>query len=495
MVVPAGIEPVAEPALSGWSKAGTGPLYRRLAEAIRDGIRRGEMPSGTRLPTERALAVELSVSRSTVVAAYDLLRDEGWLESRQGSGTWVRRHASVARFGEDRLGFVGRSAASFRVLIEGPGEGVEFTVAALPAGDLFPRPELATVLEDLDEVGRTGYGYEVAGHPPLRGAIARHLTDRWRLPTDEDEVLVTTGAQQAIGLASALYARAGDLAVLEDPTYLTAIDVFTAAGLRLSSVPIGVQGIRPERLREAMLTTSPRFAYVMPTFHNPAGTLMPERERRQIADLAQELQVPVIEDLTVAELTLGDEPPPPIGAFQRDVPVLSIGSLSKVFWGGLRVGWVRAPVEVIQRLTRIKLVTDHGSSTVSQVVALRLLEHVDDIRRARRVLIRDRKDALEALLRERLPEWTWDPPAGGLSLWVRLPGGDATSFARVAVRHGVTVVPGPMSSVEGRFADHVRLPYVLPPEQLREGVERLARAWEAYEPRAGDDRAAVRVVV
>jgi DNA-binding transcriptional MocR family regulator len=311
------------------------------------------LPSGTRLPTERAFAVELSVSRSTVVAAYDLLRGEGWLESRQGSGTWVRRHASVVRFGEDRPGFLGRSTVTFRALIEGPGEGIEFTCAALPAGDLFERPSVARAFEDLAAFARSSIGYEAPGHPPLRAAIGEHLSRRWRLPTTEDEVVVTSGAQQAVGLAAALYARPGEIAIVEDPTYLTAIDVFTAAGLRLLPVPVGVQGVRPERLRQAMLDAAPRFAYLMPTFHNPTGAVMPERERREIAYLAQEAQVPIVEDLTVADLALEDEPPPPIGAFQGEVPVLTIGSLSKVLWGGLRVGWIRAPAPVIQRLGRM----------------------------------------------------------------------------------------------------------------------------------------------
>jgi DNA-binding transcriptional MocR family regulator len=483
------------PTLGGWTSAASGPLYRRLAEALRAAIRRGEMPSGTRLPTERALAAELSVSRSTVVAAYDLLRGEGWLESRQGSGTWVRRQASVVRFGEDRPGFLGRSTITFRALIEGPGEGIEFTTAALAAGDLFERPAVARAMEDLAAFARTAIGYEAAGHMPLRAAIADHLTRRWRLPSSEDEVIVTTGAQQAIGLAASLYARPGDVVAVEDPTYLTAIDVFTAVGVRLLPVPVGVQGVRPERMREAMLESSPRFAYLMPTFHNPTGVLMPERERREIAHIAQELQVPIVEDLTVADLALAEEPPPPIGAFQEEVPVLSIGSLSKVLWGGLRIGWIRAPAPVIQRLARMKLVTDHGSSTVSQVVAVRLMEDLDAIREERRALVRERRATLEGLLREHLPSWSWDAPAGGLCLWVRLPTGDATSFSQVATRYGVTLVPGPMTSVDGRFADRVRLPYVLEPELMREGVTRLASAWAEYEPTVGSSQRAVRVVV
>jgi DNA-binding transcriptional MocR family regulator len=423
---------------------------------------------------------------------------EGWTSVSGGPlyrRLAVRRSASVARFGEERRGFLGRSSTSFRALIEGPGDGIELTVAALPAGDLFAELEPGEVLEDLDRVGRSGYGYEVAGHPPLREALAGHLTERWRLPTVGEQIIVTTGAQQAIGLAAELYTRSGDAAVIEDPTYLTAIDVFTAGGLRLASVSTGVQGVRPERLREAIVQTSARFSYLMPTFHNPVGSVMPERERREVAYLADELQVPVIEDLTTADLALAEEPPPPIGAFQGQVPVLTIGSLSKVLWGGLRIGWIRAPEPVVQRLARIKLVTDHGSSTVSQVVAVRLMRRFEELRERRRALIRGRKEVLESLLRERLPGWTWDPPSGGLCLWVRLPEGDATAFAAVAVRHGVTLVPGPMSSVVGGFADRIRLPYVLDPGQLRDGVERLARAWAEYEPRAETAGRSVRVVV
>jgi DNA-binding transcriptional MocR family regulator len=480
--------------LAGWT-GGDGPLYQRLAEAIRSSIRRGELPSGTRLPTERSLAVALSVSRSTVVAAYDVLRGEGWLESRQGSGTWVRRHAAVARFGEDRPGFAGRATTSFRGLIEGVRDGIEFTCAALPAGDLFERAAATDALRDLASFAREEIGYEAAGHPRLRAAIAQHLSTRWQLPTTPEEVVITSGAQQAIGLAGALYARPGEVAIVEDPTYLTAIDLFTVAGLRLLSVPIGVQGLRPERLREAAATAAPRFAYVMPSFHNPTGAVMPERERREIAYLATELQMPIVEDLTVADLGLDVEPAPPIGAYQGDVPVLTLGSLSKVLWGGLRIGWIRAPEPVTRRLARMKLVTDHGSSSVSQILALHLLEDLDAILDERRALVRDRRSTLEALLREHLPTWTWDEPPGGLSLWVRLPEGDAAAFAQVADRHGVTIVPGAMTSVDGNFADRVRIPYVLGPEEMREGVERLARAWAEYEPAAVPPTRAMQVVV
>jgi DNA-binding transcriptional MocR family regulator len=145
----------------------------------------------------------------------------------------------------------------------------------------------------------------------------------------------------------------------------------------------------------------------------------------------------------------------------------------------------------------MKLVTDHGTSTVSQIVALHLMDDLDAIRERRRETVRERKAMLERLLGEWLPGWTWDPPDGGLCLWVRIPVGDATSFALAATRHGVTVVPGPMTSVDGKFSDRIRLPFVLEPGAMRDGVERLASAWREYEAEADADAAprAVRIVV
>jgi DNA-binding transcriptional MocR family regulator len=143
----------------------------------------------------------------------------------------------------------------------------------------------------------------------------------------------------------------------------------------------------------------------------------------------------------------------------------------------------------------MKLVLDHGTSTISQVFAVRLLEELEDLLPERLALVRERRALLESLLREHLPSWSWDEPPGGLSLWVRLPAGNATAFAQVADRHGVTVVPGPMASVDGNFGDRVRLPYVLSRDELRDGIERLARAWTEYEPQATSVSRGVRVVV
>jgi DNA-binding transcriptional MocR family regulator len=478
-------------ALDGWQR-GDGPLYRRLADALRAAVADGSLPAGDRLPTERALAASLAVSRSTVVAAYDVLRDEGWIERRQGSGTTVRRRGPAAIYGEERA-HAGRASTSFRALIEGPSDAIEFTVAATPAPALFEGPALEAAIAALVEASRDA-GYQTLGHPPLRRALADHLSS-WGLPTTEREVMVTTGAQQAIDLAIELYTRPGDAVVVEDPTYLAVLDRFAAAGVRLATTRIGPRGVRAADLRVAAEDAGARLAYLIPTFHNPTGALVPEEERREIARVAEGLQLPIVEDLTLADVSLMGPPPPPIGAFARDVPVVTVGSLSKLFWGGLRVGFVRAPEPVIQRLARIKLVADHGSSVVSQVFAASLLVGADAQRTIRERLARERLDVLTALLRVHLPEWRWTEPAGGLCLWVRVPDTDTAAFAETAARHGVAVVPGAMTSPTGAFRDHLRMPFVLEPDLLEEGVRRLAAAWRDHRAGAPAPERRLRVVV
>jgi DNA-binding transcriptional MocR family regulator len=254
----------------------------------------------------------------------------------------------------------------------------------------------------------------------------------------------------------------------------------TNRGAKLLPVGVGPAGARIDLLREIAKKASPRLLYLMPTFQNPTGALMPERERRAAARLSEELGLPILEDNTLADLSLGADPPPPIAAFAPAAPILTVGSLSKLFWGGLRVGWIRASEEILSRIARLKIIADLGGSILSQLAAVKLLAKADRVKQARRSQVRDRFDRLTGLLSRQLPGWTWTVPAGGLSLWVKLPQGDAIEFAQVALRHGVSVVPGPLASPDGGFADHLRLPFVLGREAMEEGVGRLARAWGAY---------------
>jgi DNA-binding transcriptional MocR family regulator len=336
-----------------------------------------------------------------------------------------------------------------------------------------------------------GAGYSAFGLPSLREAIARRLSKRG-LPTAAGQILITAGAQQAISLAASLFLQPGEVVVTEDPTYLGAIDVFAAAGASMVSLRVGDDGPDMAALEAALRRDAVRLVYLMPTHQNPTGATTPERARRQIARLAEERGVPVLEDETMVDMAgRGQEPPLPIAAFARRGAILTVGSLSKLVWGGLRVGWIRADEALVARLARLRALSDLGGSVLAQAVAARLVPQIDAIARQRRPQIAERMRAATSELARLLPEWRWSTPAGGMSLWVRIPRGDASEFAREAERHGVAILPGSTCSPRGAFADHLRMPCVMEPARIKEGIARLAKAWKVWAPPPQARRAAV----
>lgn len=479
-------------ALGDWS-SGPAPLQRKLADALRAAIDRGDLAPGSRLPAERTLAQALAVSRSTVVAALEGLREEGVVVSRRGSGTRVAVDARRRLPPSDPSAAIRRNVVA-EAFVERSAGGIELLGAHVEALPSMTAEVFADAMRDLGPwLG--GSGYVPLGLPPLREAIAARYTARG-VPTGADEVLVTNGAQQGLALASALLVRHDDAVVLESPTYLTAIDLLRAAGARLHGVRSGADGVDVRALREAVVRHAPSLVYLMPTFHNPVGGVLPNAERAVVAGLAAEHGFVLVDDEALADLAItGEADPPPIARWAGDATVLTLGSMSKVFWGGLRVGWVRAPAEVVRRLGRLKAVADIGSSLPSQAVAVRLLRGFAAAREERRALIGASCDALVGLLGHHLPTWSFEVPRGGLCLWVKLPCGDAAELAQVARRHGVSIVPGHLAAPEGGLGDHLRLPLTLAPSVLEEGVKRLAAAWGAYLPAAERRRTAIDVLV
>lgn len=450
----------------------------RLAGALKAAIERGEVPAGARLPPERPLAEALGVSRTTVVLAYRQLRRVGLLESRQGSGTWVPRRAGLAARPpreEPRRSFLVDSVT--RAAAEEPSDTIAFMGACLAGAGPFLDEAWEAAHADLEGLA-SGTGYSPQGLPALRQAVAAYLSGRG-LATDPDEVLITGGAQQAIDLLARFLVAENDVVVLEDPTYLGAIDVFALVRARLHPLPVGATGADVGSLRRLVAQAAPALVYLVPSFHNPTGTVLPETARREVARLSEQNRLAVVEDESLADLSFGREPPPPIAAFAPGAPVFTVGSMSKLFWGGLRVGWVRGPQPLVARLTRVKVAADLSGSVVSQALAARLLPRRDEVIRVRRRELQARFERLTRLLHEKLPDWSWIRPEGGLTLWVRLPTPSAEELAQGAPRHGVSIVPGPVHSPSGGCRDHLRLPFVMEEDRLAEGVARLARAWEA----------------
>jgi DNA-binding transcriptional MocR family regulator len=458
--------------VGGWS-GGNGPLFRQLALAIGRGIERGALPAGSRLPAERPLAEVLSVSRGTAVAAYDLLVGDGLVERRPGSGTFVVGPGDLALpAGREGTALVHRLVDRSH----DPGLPVvdlSISVVSDPSG----LPDLTVTASDLAAVV-PGTGYSPWGLPDLRSALAAHVTG-WGLPTSPDEVVVTTGAQQAIAAAAACWVRPGDTVVVDDPTYPGAIAAFAAAGARLLAVPVDAHGVRPDAFEDA-LSSRPALAYVQSTLHSPTGSVLAAQRRQRLAEIVVRHRVPMVEDMALADLAWVTSPPP-IAAFATGAPIAVVGSLSKLFWGGLRVGWVRAPEAVALRFARVKATHDLGSSALSQIVAARLVRALptSGLADQRRRQHRERYEVLAAALRRSLPAWTWPEPAGGLSVWVRLPrGSDAGALARAAQRRGVVVATSEGLSADPRsHGDRLRLSFSAPGQVLEEGVARLASAW------------------
>jgi DNA-binding transcriptional MocR family regulator len=336
-------------------------------------------------------------------------------------------------------------------------------------------------------------GYFPMGLPDLRQAIARHLTNRG-LPTREDELMVTSGAQQGISLLASLLVARGETVVTEDPTYIGAIDVFSAMGARLLATAGYADTLDVDRLH-ALLATRPRLCYLVPDFHNPTGAVLPEHARREIARFCEELQVPVVEDCSLSDLGLTGDPPPPIASYRPNAPVLTLGSFSKLFWTGLRVGYLRGPEGLITRLGRFKALSDLGSAFFPQAMTIRLLSEWRAARQQRQQELKTKLSLLEALLAAQLPTIQFKRPEGGMLLWARWGEGDAGDLAHIAAQHGVTVVPGSGNSPDRHFSDFLRLPFVADPATMAEGIHRLAIAAKAYQPQQKETRATFDVIV
>ncbi|SEL17044.1 PLP-dependent aminotransferase family protein [Nonomuraea pusilla] len=451
--------------LGRWA-SGRGPLYLLLAARLRELIDDGVLAPGASLPPDRVLARRLAVGRGTVVAAYDLLQQEGRVVRRQGSGTRVAPLDLPATRAAD-----GVAANPVILHLLHPPDGVRLLTCAAPGA---PPPELLEAYQEAFAglARERGMGLDPAGRPELRAALAAYYTGRG-VPTAPGEILVTTGAQQALTLLAGLLLAPGDRVLTESPTYPGALEAFRHAAAVVRPVDPAEPG-EVRRERAALL-------YCVPTNRNPDGSVMDEAARRRLAAVAAERDLPVIEDEVGAELGFSGPPPAPVAAYARGEQVVAVGSLSKLVWGGLRVGWVRAAAPLVSRLARLRAVHDLGGEVLGQLAAAALLRRLDEVRAARTRVLREGHDLLVSELRARLPSWTFEPAAGGQTLWVRLPRGDADSFAQVALRHGVAVPPGRSFDPLGGHAAFLRLHFLLPPDELTGAVAGLAAAWAAYD--------------
>ena len=448
--------------LGSWR--GAGHSYVELAESVALLVRDGTVPAGTALPAERQLAGALGVSRTTVTASYQRLRELGFANSRQGSATVIR-----ALRGDDTLTNPGSAHdLDLTTACPAPWRGLE----AITREAFLEHPDVFRSI-----------GYDTLGRSDLRARIAARYTQRG-LATSPDEIMVTLGAQHATYLIARTLLGRGERSLIESPSYPHAREALAATGALIAELPVGAAGYDASAILDIAGRTAPRLAYLIPDHHNPTGQSMPAQLRAELIATLTAQGSYIIADETTAELTLGAlRQVRPFAAaaehrHQRDA-ILTVGSLGKSVWGGLRIGWIRAAPDMITRLEVSRRVGDLGTGAWEQVIALRALERYDEILADRAVEHAAQYRVLAEQVAAVFPEWTLPGVDGGVCAWVDLGGHHSTRLALAGARTGVRIAPGPRFGSPGVFERFVRLPFSLPAEDLREAVRRLRDGWAA----------------
>ncbi|MNO26025.1 HTH-type transcriptional regulator NorG [compost metagenome] len=473
------------------------PLHRQISNYFMDKIKSGAWPPGMRLAPQRELCRQLGVNRSTVVTALGELSALGLIEGRRGGGTRVvdvRAADGAASSGADADIDAMPPAGSWTSYVE---EGVHYpnlpTVQDInrleyeqglirlgtgePSPGLLPGGAMTRVLAELSRQTLPPLSYEEPlGSPGLRRAVSRELA-KSGIQADPDSILITSGALQGLQLIAVGLLPRGSTILLEKPSYLYSIHAFQSAGVKFSGLPMDEHGLQMDRLAREARRTRAAMLYSIPAFHNPTGILMDAQRRQELMEVTGGFGLPILEDGAYQELWLDTPPPLPLKALDREGRVLHLGTLSKSASPGLRIGWIVGPEPVVRRLADIKMQTDYGASSLSQLAAARWLEggyHEEHLQQLR-ARLRQRRDAAVALLERHFAGLAaWNVPAGGFYIWLSLdkPVPLRTLF-RTAHKAGLLLNTGDL--YDRGDNRHLRLSYVYAsPEQLESGLPLLA---------------------
>ncbi len=457
--------------LQDWED-GPGPLSVRLADALCGLVQTGALATGDSLPSERALAQTLGVSRNTVTAAYSRLSDAGWLVLRRGAVPRVGAATGVAADNPLAELFGSRGRVMLDLTIASPA-------AAPSVLALLARP--ATLLPGLDEL-TAGTGYHPAGHPDLLRAVARKLQQDG-IDAHPDEIVITNGAQQALSLVADALHRPQRPVAVEALTYPGVLDVVTRrARDRLVALPVNGTEPRGDAAARLIRAAAPAVAYLT-NFHNPTGAALDLPAAQTLLAAASTAGTPLVEDRTLADLSLRDDSiPPPLASLDSSAAVVTIGSLSKLFWGGLRIGWIHTNRTLAAHLRQRRRAVDLGGPTPIHLLAATLLDdHLEHTRRWRTSTLTASLHALTRAIDDADLGWRYTQPAGGPSLWVRLPHPSARTFATRAARDGTPVIAGDAFAARPNGpADTIRIPYYHPAAELADAAAHLAATWKRH---------------
>ncbi len=475
------------------------PLYRQLHQAIARQIRGGEIDAGARLPSVRGLAKTLSVSPITVVLAYNALTADGLIHATVGRGTFAGGYAPevtpardiVQAVPDEREDFhpatpvhlrAPRITAMQALLRPGRRPGVISLAGGTPDPSLFPLRSLGRLwsrVMAVEDPRFLQYGIP-QGDYHLRTWVADHCQSIG-IKAGPEDILVTSGSQQALDLVARTFIGPDDFVLVESPTFITALDILEGRGAKLAGIPVDKDGARVDVTTSLVERYRPRLLYTIPTAHNPTGTTMSEDRRRELAALGRRHNMLIFEDDICSEFAYDGEAPQAIKAHDTSGHVIFVLSFSKTVIPGLRVGCVVAHGPILARLIEAKLLADRFTSPLIQRTLWRYLssrQYVRDLRTARETY-RRRRDAMLRVLKDTMPpEVGWTHPTAGFNMWIQLPDGlSAQDVFEEGLKEGVACAMGdlclphvpPPSGLRISFADN-------PEEIAAEGIKRLARA-------------------
>lgn len=461
------------------------PIYKQIADFIEQGISTGAFSQESMLPSERILAKELGVNRSTIVAAYDELQSLGIVERKKGSGTristdiWGVSHKRIPNWGrymEDgsflpNLPFVQRIRTEIR----------RNDVINLSSGELsptlWPSEQFRTIFTKHPFTEPLGYDHP-KGNASLRETISEHVREYRNIDTPSSSILITSGAQQALHLIVQCLLKSGDSIAIEDPSYFYSLPLFQSAGLKVYYLRVDQDGVNPDDVDELYRKHRIRMIFLNPSYQNPTGASLHPSRRKKILDISSELGIPIVEDDPYSLISFNGDNGTTLKSMDENGNVLYISSLSKIVASGLRIGWVIGPSKVIDRLADAKQQVDFGHSIFPQWAANEFLKdpyfdaHISMLRGE----LEKRCDEIVKSLDEYLHgEVEFNRPKGGIHIWCRFKSVfNEKQLLEESMRRGVSFVPG---SVYGSGKGYVRFTYGRGEMKfIREGISRFADA-------------------
>lgn len=410
-------------------RSSTEPAYIQITDHILQKIQSGEWIAGAYLPNQRTLSKQLGVNRSTLVAAIDELKDMGVLDTFGKGGTRIISKQVLSQLSKqpDWQAHITESFQSANLETIQIINRYEFTEGFIrlssgePSPDFFPKEMMSEVMTEVAK-DMTNLGYEAPkGMLYLREQVCDYIKG-FGIQARPENILIVSGALQAIQLASIGLLQPGSTVFLEKPSYLYSLNIFQSIGIRRSAIAMDDDGIIPELILNKCPKHRQSLLYTVPSFHNPTGIVMTEKRRIKLLEVCGSTQTPIIEDDVYRELWIDQPSPMPIKSHDRHGSVLYVGSASKTLSTGLRIGWLVGPEAVVERLGDLKMQSDYGSSSLAQLVVAKFLEkgyYAEHSVVVRTQLKRRRQLALDALSHYFSDLAVWDVPKGGYYVWIR----------------------------------------------------------------------------